>query len=210
MIKNALTLSSLMALGAHKFLKGSSDPILLLKTEVPISTEPPTSNVLVDTSYVVDKGEKVTGFIEPDSLLLPLKKTTRNKITKCITVGRSGESDIIISDKTVSKNHGWFVAPEIENGMWSFFDGGSTNGTSINLNYLPALVKTHIRSGDEIHFGNVRVMFLYPDDAYGLCKYVESEWERAYRLGLPKIVHADTIRLHGRETADSSFQKISL
>lgn len=212
MIENTLTLSSLMALGAHKYLRESTDPILLLKTdEDPIQTSTPEVGYpLVDTSQLVDRGDRVTSFIEPDSLLLPLRKTTRNNIINRITVGRSGDNDIIVSDKTVSKKHGWFFPPNKKCQFWRFADNGSTNGSSINLNGVSPKVSMNIVSGDEIHLGNVKIMFLHPEDAYSLCKYVEVEWDRAFRLGLPKTVHADTIRLHGYTTPNCSLQKISL
>jgi hypothetical protein len=148
--------------------------------------------------------------MSPDTLLLPLKKTLRNSLSDRILVGRSGNNDIIISDKTVSKTHGWFLPPEDEYQLWRFYDKDATNGTTINLKRVPPKSATFIRSGDEIHFGNMRILFLHPDDAYGLCEYVKVEWKRASELGLPRTVQADTIRLHGSSTSGGPLQKTSV
>ncbi len=70
------------------------------------------------------------------------------------TVGRTNGNDLIISDRTVSRQHArlWF-----DNGRWYIQDKQSANGTSVNNVRINQ--PTVLNDGDIIHFGDEIVIF---------------------------------------------------
>lgn len=169
-VKDGMTLASLIAMGGHKFLKAFDGPLLLIKTK-----NPPTRSYETTVKFD-DRDVSLTGFIEPHSLIIPLRKTADNGCPDHITVGRFENNDIIISDHTISKVHGWFVPPRGNYDLWRFCDNNSTNGSELNLRKMPPTSPSFIRSGDELNLGGIEILFLHQIDAHGLCKYVESAW----------------------------------
>jgi hypothetical protein len=92
------------------------------------------------------------GGAGPGSLLLP----TGERVTLgefIVTVGRMPESTVVLADPNVSRNHAE-VRPQGDG--YVVIDLGSTNGTRVN----GVRISEHtLRDGDEIMFGNTRVMF---------------------------------------------------
>ncbi|MGE5695057.1 MAG: FHA domain-containing protein [Candidatus Sericytochromatia bacterium] len=70
------------------------------------------------------------------------------------SVGRHPGSDIFLDDVTVSRRHAEFRS---ENGEFQVIDIGSLNGTYVNREPVESAV---LASGDEIHIGNFRLVFL--------------------------------------------------
>lgn len=70
-----------------------------------------------------------------------------------ISIGRSPESNIVLADPNVSRNHAE-IRPQGDGFM--LVDLGSTNGTKVNN----VRVSQHVLAdGDEIRFGNTRMRF---------------------------------------------------
>ena len=69
-----------------------------------------------------------------------------------VSVGRSSECDIVLADdrKTVSRHHAVLIN---NGGELRVRDNHSTNGTSVNGNYVPYHVETLVMDGTEISFG---------------------------------------------------------
>lgn len=92
------------------------------------------------------------GGLPPGSLLLP----TGDRVPLgeyVVTVGRQGDSTIVLADPNVSRQHAE-VRPAGEG--FVVVDLGSTNGTRVN----GAKVAEHqLRDGDEVRFGNTVVHF---------------------------------------------------
>jgi hypothetical protein len=213
MIEDGLTLQGLIFLGAYRALRDLTDPILFIKSyrdmAAPVVFDTPHPGLpLLDTSTVEPDGS-LSGYVDPNTMLVLLRKTQRNSFSSFITLGRAGNNDLIIADKTVSKVHGWFLLAEGSYSMWRFYDNGSTNGTYINGNIIPPKSATFIRPGDELRLGNVRMLFMESEDARNLCHYAKIEWDRASKLGLSKEVCTDTIRV-GHGTTNRTFQKALL
>ncbi|MEZ5186254.1 MAG: FHA domain-containing protein [Candidatus Nanopelagicales bacterium] len=75
-----------------------------------------------------------------------------------LTVGRAAESDVMLDDVTVSRNHAEFVSGD---DGWSVVDMGSLNGTYVNR----ASIERHrLISGDLIQIGKFRLQFLHADE----------------------------------------------
>lgn len=90
-------------------------------------------------------------------LVLPVRK---HHVTfpSMITVGRTKSNDVVIADALISKFHAFF---RLVDGQHEFADGGSQNGTRINDRVLqPKGPGVRVRSGDVIHFAQVRVRFV--------------------------------------------------
>ena len=74
-----------------------------------------------------------------------------------LTIGRSVESDVYISDASISRSHAKFVVIGSE---VSILDLGSTNKTSVNGQVLPALTAKRLANNDQIKAGNIIFKFL--------------------------------------------------
>ena len=74
-----------------------------------------------------------------------------------ITIGRSVESDIYISDNSLSRAHAKFIV--VANDV-SILDLGSTNKTQVNGVSLPAMISKKLANNDQIKAGNIIFKFL--------------------------------------------------
>ena len=74
---------------------------------------------------------------------------------KVITIGRSSQNDVPISDSKVSRHHLQII--EHDDGSYSLSDFGSTNGTYINGNRVHGEVK--LNSSDVVRIGNTTLQW---------------------------------------------------
>lgn len=77
-----------------------------------------------------------------------------------LTVGRAADSDIMLDDVTVSRNHGEFVAAA---DGWDVVDKGSLNGTYVNRRTVE---RWHLTSGDLVQIGKFRLQYLQAGEDY--------------------------------------------
>ena len=118
----------------------------------------------ITVELVVDERQRKGGFdIEgrlrqgeggggPGSLLLPTgERVVLGEFV--VTVGRMPESTLVLADPNVSRNHAE-VRPQGDG--YVVVDLGSTNGTRVNGVRVSEQV---LRDGDEVMFGNTRVVF---------------------------------------------------
>jgi pSer/pThr/pTyr-binding forkhead associated (FHA) protein len=77
-----------------------------------------------------------------------------------LTVGRAADSDIMLDDVTVSRNHGEFVATD---GGWEIIDKGSLNGTYVNRR---SVERWRLTSGDLVQIGKFRLQYLQAGEDY--------------------------------------------
>ena len=73
------------------------------------------------------------------------------------TLGRSDSADICIPDPTISGHH--CSLTQVEEGVYSLKDEGSTNGTRINIERLEPGNPVVLNDGDMIQVGNVEILF---------------------------------------------------
>lgn len=85
-----------------------------------------------------------------------------NKITKAfpsmITIGRTSNHDVVLSDVEISKFHAFVRS--VEKGGFELVDAGSSNGTWVGDMKLRKLVAHKLRFGDGLRFGRLRFHFL--------------------------------------------------
>ncbi len=106
-----------------------------------------------------------------------------------VTVGRAWPADVVIDDRSVSREHARFLlAPD---GTVAFEDLGSTNGVTLNGSRVP---RGTLRAGDELRLGDVSVALHVLSSAAGvhgmpgydaLLRLLEDEIVRARTFGRP-------------------------
>lgn len=74
-----------------------------------------------------------------------------------LVVGRSTESDISVSDNSLSRSHAKFVVAGMD---VLIIDLGSTNKTTVNQQVLPPMVPRKLTNNDQIKTGNVVFKYL--------------------------------------------------
>jgi hypothetical protein len=96
-------------------------------------------------------------------LVLPVRKT-QSTFASMITIGRTRNNDVVISDIMISKFHAFF---RHDGSGWSIADAGSQNGTRLSDRILPPKgAGERVRSGDLIHFAQLAFRFLEAGDCW--------------------------------------------
>ncbi len=95
-----------------------------------------------------------------------------------IYVGRADSNDVLLTEKSVSKCHCWFIPPSAEGGLWKLMDNGSTNGTFVNGDKLSHGTMRHIRPGDELRIGTTGALFIAADMLPLVLDYARAAWAR--------------------------------
>jgi pSer/pThr/pTyr-binding forkhead associated (FHA) protein len=95
-------------------------------------------------------------------VVLPIKKV-QLAFPSMITVGRTANNDLMVSDPQISKFHAFFK--QATGGAWEIADAGSRNGTFLHNQPLEPKRPAVIGSGDKLKFAALEFQFL---DAAGL------------------------------------------
>jgi hypothetical protein len=103
-------------------------------------------------------GVPMLGVGEP--LVFSVLKHQENAFGRGITVGRTGNNDVVLDDGTVSRFHGWFQRDS--HGSYTLTDAGSKNGTFLGGARLVARRATPVTDGTRLRFGQVEVTFFLP------------------------------------------------
>jgi hypothetical protein len=99
------------------------------------------------------------------SLVVPLRKSSKNPFTALFFVGRAENNDLVIPHPTVSKSHAYISRRT--DGQWIVQDTGSLNGLFLAGRRCPASTSRDLHDGVEIHFGTeVLVIFMLPAGLY--------------------------------------------
>jgi hypothetical protein len=93
-------------------------------------------------------------------LVFPIRSTGRSPYPSMVTVGRTRNNDIVISDVAISKFHAFFKE---EDGKVTLQDAGSRNGTHLDGNPVPDARRgkpIELKSGARIRFGEIEFGFV--------------------------------------------------
>lgn len=103
-----------------------------------------------------------------DLLVLPLRKRAAadRPFPNRVSVGRAGNSDLVLRDDSISRFHGYFATAEA--GGFSLVDARSKNGTFLNGAPLTPLEPAVLRAGDEVRFGDVAATLCLPETFWDL------------------------------------------
>jgi hypothetical protein len=129
MIETRLTLDELIARYAHT--RQHPDAPILVSTTADLKE---TDFILGhDTTYRVkrpaQRAARDVAPPRPEAAVFVLAKSGRNPFEDRVTVGRATTNDVILSDKGVSKFHGYFLG---EGEAMRVIDTRSTNGTFLD------------------------------------------------------------------------------
>ena len=92
--------------------------------------------------------------------VLPLTKDRGESAGAMITLGRTGNNDLVLADERVSKLHGYF---QDQGEGWTYTDAGSTNGTLVNGAPVSPLRKHPLEPGATLALsGEVVLVYLTP------------------------------------------------
>lgn len=157
--------------GVEAFLDAHRNSFLLVKDR-------PTGDDLaesVDYRYRTKETniEALTAKLDQDwklGAVLELKKSSRNKFKKRITIGRAKNNDIVIRTSRISKLHAVFLIAANKPGEFSLVDRGSTNGTFVNYKKLKKNKPVNLKSGDLISFWKYQFKYMWPKDFLDLIK----------------------------------------
>ena len=95
-------------------------------------------------------------------LVVPVRKEKENAFQRGVTVGRTGNNDlVIIGDGSISRFHAWFQR-DAATGDWTLVDAGSKNGTHLNGERLPVKKPVVLPPEANLKFGSIEVRFLTP------------------------------------------------
>ena len=95
-----------------------------------------------------------------------VKDSSANAFAMMVTVGRAANNDVVIPHESVSKFHAFFQERQ---GLWTYTDADSTNGSIIDGAWLAPLQPAVIPSGATLLLaGKLEGRFLLPEDLYAL------------------------------------------
>jgi len=176
---DGLALKAVTTINAQKIISLWHNPMLLVRSNKDKGTSslfqtPDSALAFIDT-HPTEETEPLENYLDPDSLLIPLLKGSRNDFSKIITIGRAQNNDICLCDNTLSKVHGWFLIPSTPNGSWQFVDNHSTNGTVINRMRIPSHHPITLKTSDEIILGQISALFVGHDEISNLIQYFQAE-----------------------------------
>ncbi len=95
--------------------------------------------------------------IDHKAKVLDLRPQKPNRLGQ-VTIGRSEENDIVLTDETVSSHHAIFM-PSPKTGQPTLQDYDSTNGTRINENPIIPGRSALLHDGDLVSFGDMMFLF---------------------------------------------------
>ncbi|HEX8440841.1 FHA domain-containing protein [Archangium sp.] len=95
------------------------------------------------------------GVGEP--IVFPVVKNQENAFGRGITVGRTGNNDVVLDDGTVSRFHAWFQRET--DGRYVLTDAGSKNGSFVAGVRLAPRRPSPVVDGARLRFGQVEVTF---------------------------------------------------
>ena len=96
--------------------------------------------------------------------VLVLRKRSDLKEGQEIGLGRTADTDLVLSDHSVSKQHAIFR--RVRGTHWELEDTHSKNGTWIEELQLIPGVPVRIESKEELRFGRIHLRFFLPEDFY--------------------------------------------
>lgn len=148
------------------FIEHKKEPVLEVKNDAKERVEEGfTLEVSEDETTLFDDDYEETTLIDEDDFnTLDAKLLINNNgvfseeylSMKITTLGRSKTSDIVISNKVISKKHAQILK---EKSDFFIIDMESTNGTFVNNRKLRRNEKVKLKSKDKIKLGNVCLSF---------------------------------------------------
>lgn len=97
--------------------------------------------------------------------LIPLSTLAGSSFVDLITLGRTSQNDIIISDTSVSRSQAFFRKRDPN---WFLCDAGSKNGTRVDGQLLLPRTEIQLRDNARLEFGSVESRFCSANTLFDL------------------------------------------
>jgi len=111
-----------------------------------------------DSGRTVSANEQTLAKRDEHKPLVLAVRKVHTTFPSMITVGRTKNNDVVIADVLISKFHAFF---RVVDARYELADAGSQNGTRLGERLLvPKGPTVPVRSGDVIHFAQLRFRFL--------------------------------------------------
>ena len=130
-------------------------PALLVFTPVPIGSLGSEEEEHHHFRTLTNVSTPMLGVGEP--IVFPVVKNQENAFGRGITVGRTGNNDVVLDDGTVSRFHAWFQCET--GGRYVLTDAGSKNGSFVGGVRLAPRRPSPVVDGTRLRFGQVDVTF---------------------------------------------------
>jgi hypothetical protein len=163
-----------------KEASGLTSSLFQTKYSNPVLLWPQTGDWMDETAFQFETfsseySDELPGEISPstesqiyETLVIEIAKHASSAPANMICLGRAANNDIVVANKTVSKLHTYFVAPE-EAGSYEIVDANSTNGTLVNNKRLVAYKNKSLFNRDNIQFGpSIQMAYLTSEGFYDL------------------------------------------
>ena len=155
----------LLQLGRDEFLASAAPAALVRYRSQNGDAEPGMDTETIDQDEIEETLPH--GKVLSDQLDLevyPLAKKPGASFPDRITIGRTGNNDVVLADTSVSRLHAYIRRG---NSGWVVADAGSKNGSWIAGAELEARRETPLPSRAMLRFGDVDVTFYTAADLYG-------------------------------------------
>lgn len=119
-------------------------------------------------------------YLLPGALVLPVSKAGKNPFP-FVSVGRAGNNDVCLTDRSVSKVHAYFIQPDATVSSWRVRDAGSLNGSVLLLGSGPQHIgaaSVAVSHGTEIKFGVVRCLFTDRETLLAAAQWAARTWKK--------------------------------
>jgi Inner membrane component of T3SS, cytoplasmic domain len=160
----------LLSLGRTEFLAAAAPAMLVryrLRTSERKSAPVATQTLGAEDLETLDQdaGQARLSSGRTDLELYPLSKKPGASFPDRITIGRTTNNDVVISDHSVSRLHAY--ARQVDGG-WVVADAGSKNGSWLGNDVLEARREVALVQGAAVRFGDVRLTFYRAAELYDL------------------------------------------
>lgn len=124
--------------------------------------EPPTDALEEDDDEAEDfqlrtqSGLSVPSIGGGEPMAVVIEKTKDNAFQRRITIGRTGNNDIVLDDASVSRFHAWIE--HLDEG-WSLFDAGSRNGSTVGGRKIVPKAAAALNNGLQVRIGALSLTY---------------------------------------------------
>lgn len=160
----------LLALGREEFLAAAAPAVLVrYRAHAPDPAHAPaTLTMTIDEDFGEAVDETMPhGKFTPEPVemeLHPLAKKPGASFRDRITIGRTGNNDVVIADHSVSRLHAYVRQAD----GWVVADAGSKNGSWLDEVQLEPRRETPLSPGSVLRLGDVRLTFYRAEDLFDL------------------------------------------
>jgi pSer/pThr/pTyr-binding forkhead associated (FHA) protein len=160
----------LLQLGRNEFLASAAPAALVRhRTESQDPSNSGASTITIESDYDEDKIEETLPYgrdlpAEIDLEVYPLAKKPGASFQDRITIGRTGNNDVVINDTSISRLHAYIRR---DRDGWVVADAGSKNGSWMKGSALEARKERPLPSRAILRLGDVDLTFYSADDLFG-------------------------------------------